>query len=276
MTLVGIGVVLLVKRRAASIRPVPPPPMALASPFVEYELFGPAVDEWVAHAPYPDQALQAARHAPSTSLDANAHTPPRSPNPYREDIESVESSSHPSKIGNARRRAVRDPPSIAGRSLAAIRRSQDKRPRLSLVCPCLGDRRIFIVRRHASLIGGFGLETAGVLNERRRLRALAKTGQSGLLKGKGKITGYLLRATACDGTLATTAQFTSARIVCRNTLQVALGDSTSVVKALFASKAILKSPALPSRRRYLKIHPATVCETTRFFAERGVADGNVI
>lgn len=134
MTLVGIGVVLLVKRRAASIRPVPPPPMALASPFVEYELFGPAVDEWVAHAPYPDQALQAARHAPSTSLDANAHTPPRSPNPYREDIESVESSSHPSKIGNARRRAVRDPPSIAGRSLA-IRRSQDKRPRLSSYAP---------------------------------------------------------------------------------------------------------------------------------------------
>ncbi|WP_186146061.1 hypothetical protein [Burkholderia gladioli] len=97
MTLVGIGVVLLVKRRAASIRPVPPPPMALASLFVEYELFGPAVDEWVAHAPYPDQALHAARHAPSTSLDANAHTPPRSPNPYREDIESVECRSHPSK-----------------------------------------------------------------------------------------------------------------------------------------------------------------------------------
>lgn len=169
------------------------------------------------------------------------------------------------KIGNARRRAVRDPPSIASRSLAAIRRSQDKRPRLSLVCPCLGDRRIFIVRRHASLIGGFGLETAGVLNERRKLRALAKTRQSGLLKGKGKITGYLLLATACDGTLAATAQFTSLRIVCRNTLQIALGDSTSVVKALFASKAILKSPALPSRRRYLKIHPATVCETTRFF-----------
>ncbi len=180
------------------------------------------------------------------------------------------------KIGNARRRAVRDPPSIAGRSLAAIRRSQDKRPRLSLVCPCLGDRRIFIVRRHASLIGGFGLETAGVLNERRKLRALAKTRQSGLLKGKGKITGYLLLATACDGTLAATAQFTSLRIVCRNILQIALGDSTSVVKVLFASKAILKSPALPSRRRYLKIHPATVCETTRFFAERGFVDGNVI
>lgn len=101
--------------------------MALASPFVEYELFGPAVDEWVAHAPYPDQALHAARHAPSTSLDATAHTPPRSPNPYREDIESVECRSHPSKIGNSRRRAVRDPPSIAGRSLA-IRSSQDKRP----------------------------------------------------------------------------------------------------------------------------------------------------
>lgn len=98
----------------------------------------------------------------------------------------------------------------------------------------------------------------------------------GLAQRQGQITGYLLLATACDGTLATTAQFTSARIVCRNTLQIALGDSTSVVKVLFDSKAILKSPALPSRRRYLKIHPATICETTRFFAERGVADGNVI
>jgi phage/plasmid-like protein (TIGR03299 family) len=34
-------------------------------------------------------------------------------------------------------------------------------------------------------------------------------------------------ATACDGTLATTAQFTSIRVVCNNTLAIALRGSTS-------------------------------------------------
>ncbi|WP_423380293.1 DUF932 domain-containing protein [Burkholderia sp. LMG 32019] len=84
--------------------------------------------------------------------------------------------------------------------------------------------------RDLTEVGGFQLETAGVLKEGRKLWALARTGHSGLLKGKDKIGGYLLLATACDGTLATTAQFTSVRVVCNNTLQIALGDSTGVVK----------------------------------------------
>lgn len=84
--------------------------------------------------------------------------------------------------------------------------------------------------RDLTEVGGFELETAGVLKEGRKLWALARTGQSGLLKGKDRIGGYLLLATACDGTLATTAQFTSLRVVCNNTLQIALGDSTGAVK----------------------------------------------
>lgn len=91
-------------------------------------------------------------------------------------------------------------------------------------------REILEFYRDLTEIGGFELETAGVLKEGRKFWALAKTGQSGLLKGKDKISGYLLLATACDGTLATTAQFTSVRVVCNNTLQIALGDSTGAVK----------------------------------------------
>lgn len=79
-------------------------------------------------------------------------------------------------------------------------------------------------------VGGFQLETAGVLKDGKKLWALARTGQSATLKGKDEVNGYLLLATACDGTLATTAQFTSVRVVCNNTLQIALGDSTSAVK----------------------------------------------
>lgn len=78
--------------------------------------------------------------------------------------------------------------------------------------------------------GGFELETAGVLKGGKKLWALAKTGQETILKGCDKVKAYLLLATSCDGTLATTAQFTSVRVVCNNTLQMAVGDSNGAVK----------------------------------------------
>ena len=79
-------------------------------------------------------------------------------------------------------------------------------------------------------VGGYEMETAGVLKEGRKLWALAKTGHSVTLKGRDTLNGYLLLATACDGTLATTAQFTSVRVVCNNTLAIALGTNTGCVK----------------------------------------------
>lgn len=69
-----------------------------------------------------------------------------------------------------------------------------------------------------------------MLKDGKKLWALAKTGQSATLKGRDRMNGYLLLATACDGSLATTAQFTSVRVVCNNTLAIALGDSTGAVK----------------------------------------------
>ncbi|NUA25982.1 DUF932 domain-containing protein [Cupriavidus basilensis] len=84
--------------------------------------------------------------------------------------------------------------------------------------------------RDLTEVGGFELETAGVLKEGKKLWALARTGQSVSLKGRDQVKGYLLLATACDGTLATTAQFTSVRVVCNNTLAIALGDGTGAVK----------------------------------------------
>ncbi|CAJ3296422.1 phage/plasmid-like protein [Burkholderia pseudomallei] len=91
-------------------------------------------------------------------------------------------------------------------------------------------REILEFYRDLTEVGGFELETAGVLKAGRKFWALARTGQSGTLRGKDQVNGYLLLATACDGTLATTAQFTSVRVVCNNTLAIALGDSTSAVK----------------------------------------------
>ena len=79
-------------------------------------------------------------------------------------------------------------------------------------------------------VGGFELETAGVLKGGRKLWALARTGQETLLKGGDRVKAYLLLATACDGTLATTAQFTSVRVVCNNTLQLATSESSGSIK----------------------------------------------
>ncbi|CAN0622769.1 conserved protein of unknown function [Burkholderia multivorans] len=91
-------------------------------------------------------------------------------------------------------------------------------------------REILEFYRDLTDIGGFELETAGVLKDGKKLWALARTGQSVSLKGKDTINGYLLLATACDGTLATTAQFTSVRVVCNNTLAIALNDGSGAVK----------------------------------------------
>lgn len=79
-------------------------------------------------------------------------------------------------------------------------------------------------------ISGFELETAGVLKAGRKFWALARTGKETALKGNDRVHGYILLATSCDGTLATTATPTTVRVVCNNTLSIALNGATSAVK----------------------------------------------
>ncbi|WP_421955781.1 DUF932 domain-containing protein [Polaromonas sp.] len=89
-----------------------------------------------------------------------------------------------------------------------------------------------ILEFYRSLVsaGGFELETAGVLKGGKKLWALAKTNQQTVLKGGDQVKAYLLLATSSDGTLCTQAFFTSVRVVCNNTLKLALDDSSGVVK----------------------------------------------
>ena len=92
-------------------------------------------------------------------------------------------------------------------------------------------REILEFYRDLTEVSGFELETAGVLKEGKKLWALARTGQSATIKGNDVTNGYVLLATACDGSMATTAQFTSVRVVCNNTLAIALkGHSNGTVK----------------------------------------------
>ena len=84
--------------------------------------------------------------------------------------------------------------------------------------------------RDLTEISGFELETAGVLKEGRKFWALARTGKEATLKGNDVVRSYILLATSCDGTLATTATPTTIRVVCNNTLTIALNGASSAIK----------------------------------------------
>lgn len=111
-------------------------------------------------------------------------------------------------------------------------RSDNKRP-LSVVSDryqVVQPRDVLEFYRDLTEISGFELETAGVLKEGRKFWALARIGKEAELKGGDLVKGYMLLATSCDGTLATTATPTTVRVVCNNTLTIALNEATAAVK----------------------------------------------
>ena len=72
-------------------------------------------------------------------------------------------------------------------------------------------------------LGGFQMETAGVLSYGRRVWALAKVNEGADIVEGDKVRPYVLLGTSYDGTMATVAKFTSIRVVCNNTITAALG-----------------------------------------------------
>ena len=105
-------------------------------------------------------------------------------------------------------------------------------------------REVLEFYRDLTEISGYELETAGVLKGGRKFWALARTGQETALKGNDQVNGYLLLATSCDGTLATTATPTTVRVVCNNTLTISLNGATRAIKVphntRFDSQAVKK------------------------------------
>lgn len=66
------------------------------------------------------------------------------------------------------------------------------------------------------------LETAGVLRNGAHYWALARMDGEFAVAGD-KVNQYLLLASSCDGSLATQARLTPVRVVCNNTMQIAIG-----------------------------------------------------
>ncbi|MCD2451060.1 DUF932 domain-containing protein [Methylicorpusculum oleiharenae] len=117
-------------------------------------------------------------------------------------------------------------------------RSDTKQP-LSVVSQryqVVQPREVLEFYRDLTEIAGYELETAGVLKGGKKFWALAKTGQAASLKGNDQVYGYLLLATSCDGTLATTATPTTIRVVCNNTLTIAINGATQAIKVPHSTK----------------------------------------
>lgn len=86
-------------------------------------------------------------------------------------------------------------------------------------------------------IGGFELETAGVLSHGRRVWALAKVNQGAEVVDGDIVRPYVLLGTSYDGTMATVAKFTSVRVVCNNTITAALsGEHAGTVRVLHSER----------------------------------------
>lgn len=88
-------------------------------------------------------------------------------------------------------------------------------------------------------LGGFQLETAGALSDGKRVWALARVGETREIRGLpgDAVKPYLLLGTSYDGTMATIAKFTPVRVVCNNTITMALeNEAAAGVRVLHREK----------------------------------------
>jgi len=114
-----------------------------------------------------------------------------------------------------------------------LHRSDDKSPlgivsdRFKIVQP----KEVLEFFRDLVEIYDMQLSAAGCLFGGKRFFATAETGNaSSVLKGD-EIKGYLVLMTGVDGTLSTIGKFAATRVVCNNTLTLALSENSKQVRA---------------------------------------------
>ena len=97
-------------------------------------------------------------------------------------------------------------------------------------------------------VGDFHMETAGCLKGGKRLWAMARCEKSFRVGDEDKMRRYLLLSTSFDKTLATTVMQTSVRVVCNNTLNLALFGSADMLMQTHLKKF---EPEIVKRRMNL-------------------------
>jgi phage/plasmid-like protein (TIGR03299 family) len=76
-------------------------------------------------------------------------------------------------------------------------------------------------------LGGFTMETAGSLQGGQKVWALAKIHDGAPIIGNDIVMPYVLMSTSFDASTATVAKLTAIRVVCQNTLTMAIGGKFS-------------------------------------------------
>lgn len=85
-------------------------------------------------------------------------------------------------------------------------------------------REVLEFFRDLTKIHGMQLNVAGCLFNGKRFWATAETGRAADILPQDEVRGQLLLMTGVDGTLATSAKFVSTRVVCNNTLRIAMSE----------------------------------------------------
>lgn len=84
-------------------------------------------------------------------------------------------------------------------------------------------RQIFALYQEIARVTGFTLETAGGLDDGKRIWALLRVSDGADIVNGDRVRPYILLATSYDGTMATIAKFTAIRVVCHNTISMSVG-----------------------------------------------------
>jgi phage/plasmid-like protein (TIGR03299 family) len=86
-------------------------------------------------------------------------------------------------------------------------------------------RELFDFQRKVIAEFGAKMDTAGVLDGGRRLWTLSRIDRELRIKGQDLVNFFLLAATSLDSTMSSRFAFVGTRVVCQNTLSIALGDT---------------------------------------------------
>jgi phage/plasmid-like protein (TIGR03299 family) len=84
------------------------------------------------------------------------------------------------------------------------------------------------------------IETAGAINEGRKVFICLKVNQDLIVGSTDKVQQYVLVATSHDGTMSTTVTPTNVRVVCNNTLTAALNGAKGAIKIRHTSNQAMR------------------------------------
>lgn len=122
--------------------------------------------------------------------------------------------------------------------------------------------------------GLFTLETAGSLHGGRKVWALAKSKLELSIGTADIVLPYLFLATSYDGTMATTGKFTTVRVVCQNTLNMADRGAGAAVRVPHSTK--FDADAVKRELGLIEDRAATFEATARQMAELELSPGDAL